>query len=97
MTPDQVAAMVQKVLVSVAAIGIALIGWSLRTLLADLRSELAALRQVTAGHGESLAKGQEKFRTLERRVDGLEERERGRCRECRIDALPNHTPSPGRP
>lgn len=77
---------------SVLAVMLGLLGWSLRSTLNDLKGGIASisadLRQVTArvgNHESSLAQGNVKFSELERRVNGLEDRERKRCNSCRYD------------
>lgn len=68
---------------------LALLGWALRNSLRDVKDGIAAIaadvRQLASrvgGHESSLAAGNVKFQSLERRVDGLEARERQRCNEC---------------
>lgn len=49
-----------------------------------LAGEVRALAATLGAHGERLARGDEKLSSLERRVDGLEDRERDRgCVACK--------------
>lgn len=80
-------------LIAVVPVLLAVVGWSLRNSLRDVKVGITAiaadLRQLaaTVGHQQtSLASGNEKFRQIERRLDGVEERERSRCNECRYTA-----------
>jgi hypothetical protein len=70
---------------SVVGVLLGLLGWSLRSQLRGLEEGIASiagdLRQLAArvgNHETSLAQGNVKFSELERRVNGLEDRERQR-------------------
>jgi hypothetical protein len=89
MTPDitlQLAAIVAPVVGS-AVVG--LLVWSLRRnvqsldqAIGEIRVDMRTLASQTTQHGSALAGGVVKFQTIERRLDGLEDRERVREKEC---------------
>lgn len=71
---------------------LAVLGWSLKgTLrgvldsLEKLGAKLDAIVAQVSAHETSLASGNTLFRELQRRLDGVESRERDRCNRCRYE------------
>lgn len=77
---------------ALAGILLAVLGWALKGTLGEIKdgivnlaSDLRNLAATVGTHASSLAQGNVKFEELARRVNGLEDRERKRCNECRFD------------
>ena len=73
----------------VATCLVALLAWSMRRNVRDIddkvgriETDVRTLSSQGARHGESLAAGVQQFKAVEKRLDGLEERERIRDKEC---------------
>lgn len=78
---------------AVAGLLLGVLGWALKgtlgkieTGIASLASDLRNLAATVGTHASSLAQGNVKFNELERRVNGLEDRERRRCNDCRFES-----------
>lgn len=82
-------AILQLAVTALGSLGIGLLVWALRRSvqgldrdIGEIKGDVRALAGQTTQHGTALAGGVVKFTAIEKRLDGLEDRERIRDREC---------------
>jgi len=86
MSPE---AVLQLAVTALGSVGLGLLVWALRRNIqsldrdiGEIKTDVRSISQQTTQHGAALAGGVVKFQAIEKRLDGLEDRERVREKEC---------------